>query len=115
MARELKRRMRLSSEQGQTSTEYMILVSVVVIAILSAAYTFVPSFESGVQSLGADVQSILDVGTVGGLGLSRGGASPAPMGPAAPRGGSNSMEDAGRMGHLPKSNDPLSGRCTDHC
>src|SRR3954464_12952752 len=116
--------MRWSGQKGQSSTEYMILVSVVVTAILSAAYTFVPTFEVGVNGLATDVQSILDVGTVGGIGLSRGPSADAgsstpadrmtPM--TAPRGGSNSMRDAGQIGHLPKADDPLGQRCTtDHC
>ena len=57
---------------GQTATEYMMVISVVVIAVVAAAYQFVPSFQAGVTDLGTDVSKILGIG-VGGLG-SRGSA-----------------------------------------
>lgn len=45
----------------------MLLTSVVVIAIVSSAYAFVPSFAAGVDDLGNDVQQVLQTGTVAGL------------------------------------------------
>jgi uncharacterized protein (UPF0333 family) len=45
--------------RGQTATEYMMVVSVVVIAVVGAAYAFVPTFETGVNELGYDVSAIL--------------------------------------------------------
>ena len=73
------------SERGQTSTEYMLLISVVVVAVTAAAYTFVPGFASGVRELGKDVSVILHDGSFGGVGLPRGtsnGNAP-DVGPAA--------------------------------
>lgn len=52
----------LFSEDGQTATEYMLIISVVVIAVVGAAYAFVPAFQQGVAQLGADVADILDNG-----------------------------------------------------
>lgn len=49
----------LSEESGQTATEYMLVISVVVIGVSSAAYSFVPLMQSGVNDLGQDVSRIL--------------------------------------------------------
>jgi uncharacterized protein (UPF0333 family) len=59
------------NEAGQTSTEYMLLVSVIVIAVVAAAYAFVPGFTTGVYDLSHDVSDILvKHGSVkGGFGL----------------------------------------------
>ena len=54
----------LQDEQGQTATEYMLIVSVIVIAVVAAAYSFLPSFQKGVESLAKDVESILDTGKI---------------------------------------------------
>lgn len=54
--------------RGQTATEYMMVVSVVVIAVVGAAYAFVPTFQTGVNELGFDVSHILAKG-----GSARGG------------------------------------------
>lgn len=43
----------------------MLLVSVVVIAVVAAAYVFVPQFQQGVQELSNDVSTILDCGKIG--------------------------------------------------
>jgi Flp pilus assembly pilin Flp len=56
----------LNDEAGQTATEYMLLVSVVVIAVVAAAYVFVPQFQQGVQKLASDVSTILDGGCING-------------------------------------------------
>lgn len=53
-------------ENGQTATEYMLIVSVVVIAVVAAAYTFVPTFQQGVADLADDVSTILDGGCING-------------------------------------------------
>ena len=58
-------------EEGQTATEYMLIISVIVIAVVAAAYTFVPTFQDGVQALADDVQSILDTGKIGSVGTDR--------------------------------------------
>lgn len=54
--------------RGQTGTEYMLVVSVIVIAVVGAAYVFVPRFEEGVNELGRDVSQLLATGDVGGIG-----------------------------------------------
>lgn len=46
-------------EAGQGATEYMLVIGVVVIALIAAAYTFVPQFKSGVQELAVDVKVML--------------------------------------------------------
>lgn len=56
----------LADETGQTATEYMLIISVVVIAVVAAAYTFVPTFKQGVNSLAIDVSTILDGGCING-------------------------------------------------
>ncbi|HVO29881.1 MAG TPA: hypothetical protein VMV18_04060 [bacterium] len=63
------------SDAGQTATEYMMMISVVVVAIVAAAYIFVPSFQDGVSALAEDTSSILDNGTVGGTGTDRDGSN----------------------------------------
>src|SRR2546422_11043148 len=49
----------LEDEEGQTATEYMLLISVIVVAVVAAAYLFVPTFQQGVQKLAEDVSTIL--------------------------------------------------------
>src|SRR4051812_8255263 len=67
----------MNAERGQSSTEYMLLLSVVVIAVVAGAYAFVPSFQAGVFDLSNDVSSILaNNGSVkGGWGLAANNAS----------------------------------------
>lgn len=52
----------IRGEEGQTATEYMLIISVVVIAVVAAAYKFVPLFSQGVDKLGQDVKQILSTG-----------------------------------------------------
>ncbi len=63
--------------RGQAATEYMMLVSVAVVAVVGAAYAFVPTFQTGVQELSLDVKQILiDHGsTRGGFGLAASNAA----------------------------------------
>jgi Flp pilus assembly pilin Flp len=61
----------IAGEEGQTATEYMLIISVIVIAVVAAAYMFVPVFQSGVQDLAHDVSTILDSGQIGALGQTR--------------------------------------------
>lgn len=51
----------------------MLIVSVIVIGVVAAAYAFVPTFRSGVNALASDVASILDTGMIGGVGKPRDG------------------------------------------
>lgn len=50
---------------GQTSTEYMLVVSVLVIAAVAASYGFIPRFRTGVHRLGSDVHQMLSTGEPG--------------------------------------------------
>ena len=52
----------------------MLLVSVVVIAVVTASYSYVPQFRVAVFNLAERVQMVLDTGTVGGIGYSRDGS-----------------------------------------
>jgi Flp pilus assembly pilin Flp len=58
-------------EDGQSTVEYMLLISVIVIAIVAAAYVFVEPFRQGVQDLGNDVKKILSDGKIGRVGTTR--------------------------------------------
>jgi len=58
-------------EEGQTATEYMLLISVIVIAIVAAAYVFIQPFQDGVQALANDIKQILDTGKIGTVGTDR--------------------------------------------
>jgi len=60
-----------AEEEGQSTVEYMLLISVIVIAIVAAAYIFIPTFEMGVKALAEDVKSILDTGKIGSTGTDR--------------------------------------------
>lgn len=59
------------SRRGQTATEYMLLISVIVIAIVAAAYVFIDPFKEGVNALALDVSQILDTGDITGTGSVR--------------------------------------------
>lgn len=61
----------IREEEGQTTTEYMLLISVIVIAVVAAGYAFVPEFEKGVKDLGKDVRQILSDGMIGRSGTRR--------------------------------------------
>lgn len=56
----------LWGEDGQTATEYMLIISVIVIALVSAAFLFYSPFKQGVSKLAADVQVILERGCLPG-------------------------------------------------
>ena len=63
----------LADESGQTATEYMLIVSVIVVAVVAAAYLFVAPFRAGVEQLAKDVSTMLDDGKIGkGMGVSHG-------------------------------------------
>ena len=61
----------IHDEEGQSTVEYMLLISVIVIAMVAAAYVFVPTFQEGVRDLAQDVKRILSTGKIGGVGTSR--------------------------------------------
>jgi Flp pilus assembly pilin Flp len=58
----------IRDEQGQSTVEYMLLISVIVIAIVAAAYVFLEPFQKGVQELAKDVSSMLATGKIGSVG-----------------------------------------------
>lgn len=55
----------IHEEGGQSTVEYMLLISVIVIAIVAAAWVFIKPFEDGVKDLGMDVKKILSDGKIG--------------------------------------------------
>jgi uncharacterized protein (UPF0333 family) len=59
------------NRRGQSTVEYMLLISVIVIAIVAAAYIFVPTFQQGVNNLALDIKDILSTGEVVGTGTAR--------------------------------------------
>jgi Flp pilus assembly pilin Flp len=61
----------LKDEEGQSTVEYMLLISVIVIAIVAAAYVFIEPFKQGVQDLANDVKKILSDGKIGRVGTTR--------------------------------------------
>lgn len=75
-----ERRIGRLAESGQTGTEYMIVISVIVVAVVASAYLFVPNFRDSVERMAFNVSDILDRGSIGGVGLDR-GASFAPVNP----------------------------------
>lgn len=48
------RRLR-KSEKGQSATEYMLIIAVVVLGLLAAASKIVPMFRTGVETLGTTI------------------------------------------------------------
>ncbi len=52
----------MRARRGQSATEYMLLISVIVIAIVAGAYVFVGTFRSGVDTLASDVSYFLSTG-----------------------------------------------------
>ena len=58
-------------EEGQSTVEYMLLISVIVIAMVGAAYVFIPTFQKGVADLAGDVRKILSTGKIGKAGWDR--------------------------------------------
>ncbi len=61
----------IRDEEGQSTVEYMLLISVIVIAIVAAAYVFIEPFQKGVEDLANDVRKILSTGKIGRTGTSR--------------------------------------------
>jgi len=61
----------INEEEGQTATEYMLIVSVIVVAVVAAAYVFIEPFQKGVNNLANDVKTILSGGFINGQGVKR--------------------------------------------
>ena len=54
--------MKLGSQKGQTSTEYMLIVGVIVLGLLVAAQAFLPEFSEAVKTVGDGVKSCVSGG-----------------------------------------------------
>ena len=54
--------------RGQSTVEWMLLVSMLVVGLLVAAYAFLPNFQRGVRELGTDVSSLFAQGESDGSG-----------------------------------------------
>jgi hypothetical protein len=55
-------------QRGQTGSEYMMVISAVVVAIVGGSYAFVPPFQDGVKQLGYDIKETLRTGSFRGQG-----------------------------------------------
>ena len=53
---------------GQTGTEYMTVISVVVVAVVGGSYAFVSRFQDGVDKLAYDIKETLSTGSFRGQG-----------------------------------------------
>ena len=49
----------MRSPSGQSATEYMLVVAVIVLALVAAASRLITPFEAGVNALGTYVQTVL--------------------------------------------------------
>ena len=56
----------VSEEEGQTATEYMLLISVVGIALVVMGAKYVPMFSAAVEVLGTRVMVLLFTGRIEG-------------------------------------------------
>jgi len=65
------RNQRHRSRVAQAATEYMMVVSVIIIAVVGASYAYVPTFRNGVACLADEVSTMLDTGRIGNAGIKR--------------------------------------------
>lgn len=49
------------SQRGQSATEYMLVIAVVVLALVAVASKLIPKFEAGVDVLSDNIESTLGV------------------------------------------------------
>jgi Flp pilus assembly pilin Flp len=49
------------SERGQSATEYMLVIAVVVLALVAVASKLIPKFEAGVDELAGNIETTLGV------------------------------------------------------
>lgn len=54
------------SRAAQSAVEYMLIISVLTIAMWAAAQALVPDLQSGLESMSGDVQGMASDGYVGG-------------------------------------------------
>ncbi len=50
----------MTGRRGVSTTEYMLLVSVIIIAVVAAAFVIVPIFSEGVAAVAEDVKALLE-------------------------------------------------------
>jgi hypothetical protein len=55
--------MRRRSRRGQATTEYFVLVAVLVVGLVAAAYAFLPGFQQGIAGLSSDAGTLFAAGT----------------------------------------------------
>jgi Flp pilus assembly pilin Flp len=65
----------IEEQEGQSTVEYLLLISVIIVAIVAAAYVFLPTFKAGVKDLAGDVSTMLSDGNIGSTGTGRSGGS----------------------------------------
>lgn len=98
------------SQRGSAATEYMLAISVIVVGVTAAGYTFVPQFRTGTDALATDVSSILASGDIGGVGTSRDGGPTAAGTDGA--NGSDATGTTGSGGSAPTGLPPSGSNCT---
>lgn len=59
MLRKIFKRIR-RSESGQSATEYMLIIAVVVLGLVAAASYFIPKFRAGVETMGTNINERLN-------------------------------------------------------
>ena len=52
--------MNIRNERGQSATEYMLMVAVIVLGLVAAASRLIPQFREGVEHLGENVVHTLE-------------------------------------------------------
>jgi uncharacterized protein (UPF0333 family) len=62
---------RSPNRRGQSNVEYMLVIAVLVIAMVSAAYTFIGPFSQGYRAMTQDAGVVLSSGTQNGSGNRR--------------------------------------------
>ena len=50
----------LCNSKGQSATEYMLIVAVIVLGLVAAASKMIPMFRAGVEKLGSNVVQTLE-------------------------------------------------------
>ncbi|MFH1467532.1 MAG: hypothetical protein ABIO70_24315 [Pseudomonadota bacterium] len=50
----------MTGRRGSSTTEYMLLISVLIVAIVAGAYVFAFAFREGVDALAQDVRGMLE-------------------------------------------------------
>jgi hypothetical protein len=74
---------------GQTGSEYMLVISAVVVAVVGSSFVFVPQFRDGTKVLGSNVRHVLSTGSFAGLGLANATVHDAPTGSGFDEGGND--------------------------